>query len=227
MERVQLDVELRDETGTGSARRLREQGLVPGVVYGCGQEPVNLKLDAAELADVTGGNAIIDLQVDGEEKTVMIKDVQKNVINDDYLHVDFHEIDLEESIVVEVPISFEGVAEGVKEGGVLQKTLRKVEVECIPTEIPSVLKLDITELEVGESLHVGDLEAGEGVEVVTSGDEVVVTVVAPTELDVDEDEEEDELEEEVVTEPEVIGEEPDEEEGEGEEAEAEDEIEQF
>ncbi|MBM7623893.1 50S ribosomal protein L25 [Sporohalobacter salinus] len=212
MERVQLDVELRDETGTGSARRLREQGLVPGVVYGRDQEPINLKLDATELAEVTGGNAIIDLQIDDEERTVMVKDVQKDVITDEYLHVDFHQIALDEPIVVEIPISLEGVAEGVREGGVLQKTLRKVEVECLPTEIPSDLKLDISELEVGESLHVGDLEAGEGVELTTSGDEVVVTVVAPTELDLDEDEEE--LEEEVITEPEVIGEEPDEEEGE-------------
>ncbi|ADL11640.1 50S ribosomal protein L25 [Acetohalobium arabaticum] len=220
MERVQLDVELRDETGTGSARRLREQGLVPGVVYGRNQEPINLKLDATELADVTGGNAIIDLQVDGEEKTVMVKDVQKDVITDEYLHVDFHQIALDEPIVVEVPISLEGVAEGVKEGGVLQKTLRKVEVQCLPTEIPSDLKLNISELEVGESLHVGDLEAGEGIELTTSGDEVVVTVVAPTELDLDEDE--DELEEDLVTEPEVIGEEPDEE---GEEVEGEAEAE--
>lgn len=224
MERVQLDVELRDETGTGSARRLREQGLVPGVVYGRGQEPINLKLDATELADVTGGNAIIDLQVDGEEKTVMVKDVQRDVITDEYLHVDFHQIALDEPIVVEVPISLKGVAEGVKEGGVLQKTLRKVEVECLPTEIPSDLKLDISELEVGESLHVGDLEASEGVEFTTSGDEVVVTVVAPTELDLDEDE--DELEEDLVTEPEVIGEEPDEEEGEEVEGEAEAETEE-
>ena len=219
MERVQLDVELRDETGTGSARRLRKQGLVPGVVYGRSQEPINLKLDATELADVTGGNAIIDLQVDGEEKTVMVKDVQQDAVTDEYLHVDFHQIALDESIVVEVPISLEGIAEGVREGGVLQQTLREVEVECLPTEIPSDLKLDISELEVGESLHVSDLEASEGVDFATSGDEVVVTVVAPTELDLDEDE--DELEEDVVTEPEVIGEEPEEEEGEEVEGEAE------
>ncbi|MGM0470880.1 MAG: 50S ribosomal protein L25 [Bacillota bacterium] len=219
MERLKLDVDLRDETGTGTARRLREQGLVPGVVYGQGQEPINLKLDARDLSDVVGGNAIIDLNVDGEEKTVMVKDLQKDAITNEFLHVDFHQIALDEPIEVEVPVKLDGIAQGVREGGVLQQTLREVAVRCLPTDIPENVRLDISELEVGESLHVEDLEIDDEVEFVTNTDDVIATVVAPTELDLDEEEEE--LEEEEITEPEVIGEEPDEEEEELEEGEEE------
>ena len=208
MERLELGAEVRTETGSGVARRLRDAGLVPGVVYGRKEEAVNLKLESGELKEVINGNAIIDLDVDDEVKTVMVKEVQKDAITGQLLHVDFHQIALDEAISIEVPVTLEGVAAGQREGGVVQQALREIEVECLPTNIPEDVKVDISELEVGESLHVAELETEEDVEIVTSGDEVVVTVVVPTELEV----EPDEVEEEEIEEPEVIGEEPDEEE---------------
>ncbi|KXS45681.1 MULTISPECIES: 50S ribosomal protein L25 [unclassified Candidatus Frackibacter] len=208
MERLELGAEVRTETGSGVARRLRDAGLVPGVVYGRKEEVVNLKLDSGDLKEVINGNAIIDLDVDDEVKTVMVKEVQKDAITGQLLHVDFHQIALDEAISIEVPVTLEGVAAGQREGGVVQQALREIEVECLPTNIPEDVKVDISELEVGESLHVAELETEEDVEIVTSGDEVVVTVVVPTELEV----EPDEVEEEEIEEPEVIGEEPDEEE---------------
>lgn len=222
MERLQLEVEERNQAGQSAAKKLREEGLIPGVVYGKNQEPVNVKVNDSDLEDIVGGNAIIDLELDDEPRTVMIKEVQRDVITGDFLHVDFHQIALDESIAVEVPIALEGTAEGQREGGVLQQTLRKIEVECLPTEIPEKIEVDISELEVGQSLHVADLDPEEDVEILTAGDEVLVTVVVPTELDLEEEEEE----EEVITEPEVIGEEPEEGEEEAEEEMEEEEVEE-
>ncbi|SJZ74303.1 50S ribosomal protein L25 [Selenihalanaerobacter shriftii] len=216
MELVELNAEVRSETGQSAARRLRNKGLVPGVVYGRSQETVSLKLDAKELAQAQGNNAIIDLSLEDDVKKVMVKELQKDVITGEFLHVDFHQIALDEEITVEVPVTLEGTSAGQREGGVLQQALRKVEVECLPTDIPQDIKVDISHLEVGESLHAAALKTGEGVELITNGDEVVVTIVVPTELS------EEDLEEEtteVVAEPEVIGEEPDEEEEEADEIE--------
>jgi large subunit ribosomal protein L25 len=210
MERLELDAEIRSETGQRASSKLRDKGLVPGVVYGRKQEAINLKLEPKDLDNVTGGNAIIDLSFGDDTSTVMVKEVQKDVITGEYLHVDFHQIALDEAIAIEVPISLEGTAIGEREGGVLQESLRTIEVNCLPTEIPEDIKVDISELDVGESLHVSELEADEDIEILTSGDDVVVTVVVPTELEVEEEEEEE------IAEPEVIGEELDEEEEEEE-----------
>ncbi|MCK8824915.1 50S ribosomal protein L25 [Fuchsiella alkaliacetigena] len=214
MEQLELEVELRDETGRNQARRLREEGLVPGVIYGQDREPATLKLDANDLAEVTGGNKIINLKLEDDVEAVMIKDLQKDAITGEFLHVDFHQINLDETVVVEVSVDLVGTSAGEREGGVRQQLLREVKVECLPTEIPASIEIDISELEVGESLHVAELETADEVEIITSGDEVLVTVVAPTELDLEEPEED---EEDLLEEPEVIGEEPDEELEEGEE----------
>ncbi len=222
MERHSIEVELRTETGKGVAREIRRNGKIPGVVYGRGNEPKSIKLDPLDIEKLLYSNAIIDLSFaggDGEESTVIIKDFQRDVIKKDLLHVDFQFISMDEKITVSVPLSLEGTAAGVHEGGVLQQLLRNIEIDALPAEIPSEITLDISELEVGSSLSVADLELPEGIDLVTDSDEVIVTVVTPTEL-VEEEEEE---EEEEFLEPEVIGEEEEEEGEEGEEA-AEEEV---
>jgi len=221
MERHSIEAELRTETGKGAARRIRRSGLIPGVVYGRGNEPRSIKVDPLDIEKLLQSNAIFDLTFvgeDGEESTVIIKDYQKDVIKQNLLHVDFQFISMDEKITVSVPMRLEGEAVGVHDGGVLQQLLREIDIDVLPSEIPEEITIDISELEVGESLSVVDLELSEAIDLVTDSDEVIVTVVTPTEL-IEEDEEE---EEEEFLEPEVIGEEDEEE---GEETEGEDEPE--
>lgn len=213
MERHSIEAKLRTETGKGAARRIRRSGLIPGVVYGRGNDPKSIKVDPLDLEKLLQSNAIFDLTFVGEgssdeEATVIIKDYQKDVIKRNLLHVDFQFISMDEKITVSVPMHLEGEAVGVRDGGVLQHLLREIEIDVLPAEIPEEITIDISELEVGESLSVADLELSESVDLVTDSDEVIVTVVTPTEL-VEEDETE--AEEDEFLEPEVIGEEDEEE----------------
>ena len=219
MNRYSIEVEKRDETGKGVARKLRRNGLIPGVVYGHNREPQALTVDPNDLKGKINSNAIIDLNIDGEEETVMIKDFQKDVIKEDIIHVDFQQISMDETISITVPIKLVGDAPGVREGGVLQQLMRDVDIEVLPTNIPDEIELNIDELTLSDSLEVGDLDVPEDVNVLNSPDDVIVTIVAPSEEI--EEEEEEELEEEFI-EPEVIGEEEEEEEEEGEEESIED-----
>ncbi|MGM0501101.1 MAG: 50S ribosomal protein L25 [Bacillota bacterium] len=220
-QRLELDAELREGTGKASVRQLREQGLVPGVLYGHDRETVSVKADAKEVEDVLGGNAIIDLTLDdGTTQPVMVKDVQKDVITRDLLHIDLYQINLDEKITVEVPVEVVGQAEGEREGGLLNQILREIEIECLPTDIPENIEVDVDALTIGDSISVGELDVGEDIEVMVDESETVATVVLPDEI-----EEEEEVEEEELEEPEVIGEEPEEGE-EGEEGEVEEELEE-
>ena len=218
MNRYSIEVEKRDETGKGVARKLRRNGLIPGVVYGHNREPQALTVDPNDLKGKINSNAIIDLSIEGEEETVMIKDFQKDVIKESIIHVDFQQISMDETISITVPIKLVGDAPGVREGGVLQQLMRDVDIEVLPTNIPDEIELNIDELTLSDSLEVGDLDVPEDVNVLNSPDDVIVTIVAPSEEI--EEEEEEELEEEFI-EPEVIGEEEEEEGEEGEEGEEE------
>lgn len=224
MERFQLEAEAREKTGKGVARKIRREGKIPGVVYGRERSPQPLIVDPLKLKGKLDANAIVDLTIkssDSEDstETVMIKDYQRHVIKNDLLHVDFHHISMDETITVTIPIETIGKAYGVQEGGVLQQLMREVEIECLPTDIPEKFELDITDLDVGDSLQVSDLDVGEKIELVSSLDDVIVTVVTPSE-EITEEVEEELLDVEGL-EPEVIGEETEEveEELEGEEEE--------
>ncbi len=212
MERYNITAEKREETGKGAARRLRRNGKIPAVMYGRSKGAESLIVDPHDISHLLQKNVILDLTIvdDDEEKkeTVMIKDYQRDVIKKNLLHVDFQHISMDEKIEVSVPIELTGDSPGVKEGGVLQKLMRMVEISALPSDVPEKISLDLSELELGDSLAVEDLEVGEDVEIISSAEDVIVTVVAPSE-EVTEPEEE-ELEEEFV-EPEVIGEEEEEE----------------
>ncbi|MFW6270636.1 MAG: 50S ribosomal protein L25 [Bacillota bacterium] len=214
MQRFEVEVEKRDQTGKGTARRLRREGLIPGVVYGKTRESESLIVNPKDISNKVNSNVIIDLKiVDDEEQNeevVMIKDYQKDVIKGNLIHVDFQQISMDEKINVTVPINLTGDAYGVQEGGVLQQLMREVEIEALPDNIPDEIDLDISELDVGDSLQVSDLEIEGEIDIVEGLDEVIVTVVTPSE---EIEEEVEEVEEEFI-EPEVIGEETEEEEGE-------------
>mgnify|MGYP000288226014 CR=1 FL=1 len=224
MERFQLEAEARKKTGKGVARKIRREGKIPGVVYGRERSPQPLIVDPLKLKGKLDANAIVDLTIKSSEsedttETVMIKDYQRHVIKNELLHVDFHHISMDETITVTIPIETVGKAYGVQEGGVLQQLMREVEIECLPTDIPESFELDITDLDVGDSLQVSDLNVGEKIELVSSLEDVIVTVVTPSE-EITEEVEEELLDVEGL-EPEVIGEETEEveEELEGEEEE--------
>ncbi len=186
MERVGLKAKLRDRVGKGAARTLRRNGLVPGVLYGRGRDPMPVSVEAralhAALHTHAGQNVLIDLGLeggDGETATVMVREVQRDIFRHHATHVDFHAISLTETIETHVPIVLIGTCRGVSEGGILEYRLREVVVECLPTQIPEQLELDVTDLVIGRALHASDLVVPEGVTLVTQVEDVLVTVSAP------------------------------------------------
>jgi large subunit ribosomal protein L25 len=186
VEKIELSAELRDEVGSIKSRRMRSTGFIPGVLYGKGEEPVSLKVSLVNLHRIIskGENILINLKVDNKEKTVMIKEIQHDPIEDSIVHVDFYKISLQEKITVQIPIEIIGEAKGVKEkGGVLEQILRELEVRCLPTNIPEKIALDVSSLDIGHSYAVDKLIIPEGVEVLTLIDSPVATVIAPTTLE--------------------------------------------
>lgn len=210
-EQVTLEAEKRSDTGKGPARQLRREGYVPAVVYGHGEESENLKVRVEDLEGVLGrisvDNTLVDLQVDGDTSPVLIREVQRHPFRPDILHVDFFRIRADEKIRVEVPLRLTGKSVGVEEGGILQQSKHEIEVECLPGDIPEFFELDVSALDVGDSLHVGDLATG-GVTVLEELDLTLCSVVPPTVVAVEEEEVEEPLLEEL--EPEVIGRPPEE-----------------
>lgn len=203
----------REETGKGAARRLRRSGRIPAVVYGRGEETQSLSVDAHELerlfSDISIENTVIDLKV-GRKKALktLVREVQAHPFKPIILHVDFYQIHTGESITLDIPIRLVGTSTGVKEGGILDHHLHELHVECLPAAIPEAIEVDITELDLGDSVHVRDLALPEGVETDVDGDRTICSVVTPTVLQVAEELVEPELEEglEEGVEPELVGE---------------------
>ncbi|QSQ08518.1 General stress protein CTC [Koleobacter methoxysyntrophicus] len=196
MEQVQLAADLREGLGKGYARRIRNQGMVPGVLYGKDIENRQIMVDRRKLSRILknyGHNVLIDLNVNGETNTVILREVQKDVIKDEILHVDFFKISLKDKIEVTVPLVLKGDPVGIKEGGVLQHQLREITIEALPTEIPEVIEVDISNLNVGEGITVKDINVPEGIEIVNEPEEIIALIVAPrieTEAEAEAEEEE-------------------------------------
>ena len=204
----------RDDVGKGVARRLRMAGSVPAVYYGRGETPLSLAVQTKELESIlhgaSGSNVIVDLKVDGEaaaDRKALLREVQRHPVKGSILHVDLQHISLSEKITVEVPVVLVGTPVGVKDGGgILEHLLREVEVECLPTDIPASISVDVSHLNIGDSVHVSDLKADKAT-VRTEAERAVATVVPPTIL------EEVKPAEEAPTEPELVKKEKAEEEG--------------
>ena len=185
-----LQGERRSGVGKGVARKLRQGGRIPAVYYGRGEDPIALIVGLKDLQEVIeraeGSNVIVDLKVDGDgvaDRKALIREIQRDPVGGHILHLDLQHISLTETIVVEVPIVLVGTPIGVKDGGgILEYLLREVEVECLPTDIPSKLEIDVSALNIGDSLHVSDLVA-DRVEIKTEADRTIATVVPPTVLE--------------------------------------------
>lgn len=220
MEIVELKASVRSQTGKKGARACRKKGLLPGVLYGREDEPMPVAVNPKELDRVlhthAGGNAVIKLAVEekaGEPVTVVVKELQVESIKGTMRHVDFCRISLDREIRATVPFKVVGESPGVKIGGILEHTLWELEVECLPLNIPDYIEVDVSELDIGDSLAVSDLKVGENISVLTDESVSVVSIAAPRAEEVVEVAPEAEVE---GPEPEVIGEKP---EAEGREAE--------
>lgn len=181
---VALNAAARTERGKGPARRLREQGKVPAIVYGRGRDPVALVVDARELRGALhgpkGDHALIDLKIDGSDtKVVLLKDLVRDFITAQYKHADFLEVDMAKPVEVEVSILLTGHAAGLMHGGVQDVQLRDVEVRCLPGSIPDHIEIDVSALQIGDSLHVSDLVPPAGVEILSDPGRSIVTITAP------------------------------------------------
>ncbi len=212
MKKYELAVKKRTETGKGFNRRLRQAGDIPAILYGVGDEK-SLKINENELMKMLhkpdGLNIIVDMKMGKWNGMAVIKDVQKDAVKDTVLHVDFLEIDMDKPIKIPVTINIVGSAAGVKEGGILETNLWELEVEALPNRLPSHIDVDVTELEIGSSLHVSDITTDEDVKIMNDADELVAHVVAPRLV---EEVEEEGIEEIETAEPEVITAKKDEEE---------------
>lgn len=204
MAHVALTAHARTEFGNGPTRRLRRQGLVPGVVYQPGSASLAFALPERELrrALTEGRTGVVDLTVEGDHaRPVLLKDVQVEPVRGEVLHVDFQEVDLTQEVEAPVQIVLVGDSVGVREGGVLDHTQREVVVRALPDSLPDHLELDVSELAVGDSVSVAGIAAPEGIEIVTDLEIVVASVIPPT-VEVEEPEEPEEgLEEGVEGEP--------------------------
>lgn len=197
MSQVTLRAHAGRTTGSREARRIRLTGNVPAVVYGHGTESRPISVDAHELRlalhTAAGSNALINLEVDGDEPLLTLaRVIEKHPFRNEYRHVDFLAISLDEKLEVEVTIHFEGTPVGVREGGVFSPRRTSVEVLTLPTTIPDFVELDVSEVELGDSLRISDLPEMDGVEYIEDPEGVVMSVTAPA-AEIEEPEPEEDL----------------------------------
>ncbi len=197
------------------ARVLRRTGRVPAVLYGIGVEPVSLSLDGVDV-DVMfrehgTSSIIVDLEIGGDksgQNKALVKEVQRDTVTGEVLHMDLQRVSPTRKLIVDVPVVVVGEAKGVKEGGVMEVILRDLQVQCLPADIPDKLEIDISEMDIGDSVHIRDLSVPNA-EIQNDPDNVVLSLVPPTvyeevvpEAEVEEEAEEAKEEEEAGAEPE-------------------------
>ena len=198
-----LNVRKRVRMGKSGARAIRKEGNVPAILYGKGEEPLALVINPGDLKQAllteAGENTLLEIVVENESEKIkklsLLREIQYDYITSKPIHFDFQTLDVKKKIAVNVPVVITGRSKGVKEGGILEEILREISVECLPTDIPNSYEVDVTELEIGDSIHVNTLEITEGVQILNDDDETIVTVLAPRlEVTTTEEEEEEELE---------------------------------
>ena len=195
MELIELKTNIRTTTGNGPARRLRQAGQIPAVLYGPETESVLLSVNISDIDRVLKkgriGQALLNLVIpnNGETstKTAMVKELQLHPVSRNFLHIDFYEVAMDRKIMVNVPVTTTGKAKGVEIGGILQVIRRELEVQCLPLDVPESIEIDITDLDIGDSIHVGDISLQSEIEFLGGENITVVTIVSPK---IEEEEEE-------------------------------------
>jgi large subunit ribosomal protein L25 len=195
LDSIELKAKPRTKKGNGPARVLRSQGEIPAILYGPKREAVKLSIETVDLEKLlktgSAGQLLFNLLIEGEApRPVMIKELQQKAVTQEYLHIDLYEVDMKRKISATIPVTVSGKSVGVEMGGILQIIRRELDVTCLPNAIPDVIDIDITELNVGESVHVEDIDLEEGVEIPHEVNFTVVTIGSPKAAAEEEEEEE-------------------------------------
>ncbi|MFO7963740.1 MAG: 50S ribosomal protein L25/general stress protein Ctc [Desulfobacterales bacterium] len=186
MDFIELKADIRTDVGDGPARTLRRHGKIPAVLYGPTIQPVLLAVETLELDNALKkgsiGQSLFQLKIEGDtihNKPVMIKELQRHPATDKYLHADFFEIAMDRKTTVTVPVVAVGKSKGVEMGGILEVIRRELEITCLPAQIPATIEIDISDLDINDSIHVEDIQLGEGIEIVSDVNFTVITVSSP------------------------------------------------
>lgn len=180
MELVTINAEPRPETGSAAVKKARRVGKVPAVIYGHKQEAKALLLSGEDVSRIVSHRIkMVTLNVGGVGESVLVKDVQFDTFGEDVLHVDFERIAMDELVEVECPVEFVGVPKGAAAGGVVEHPVTDLEIQCLPANIPEVIKIAIGSMEIGDTIHVKDIKAPEGVKILTDGEAILVTIRPP------------------------------------------------
>ncbi len=198
MEQKVISFNVREERKKGPIKRLRKQGIIPSIIYGH-NKPVAISINRKEFYNnfkTVSESTIITLKSKENSYDVLVKDFQEDIIREEITHIDFYEIEKGKLLKTHVPVHLKGTANGVREGGLLEALTHEVEVECLPKDLPHEINIDITPLEIGDSIHVSDITEIEGVRFITPKEHVVCMVAKKALEEVEEEEEiEEELEE--------------------------------
>ena len=179
MSQVVFEARKRVGAGSSDARRVRRAGRIPAVIYGRTGSAVTIDLNALEFSTVVkgiSGSTIVMVNVDGEAVDAFVKDTQRNILNGQILHVDFYEVETDKLLRARVPVHVTGNPIGVRNGGIFESPLHDIEVESLPHNLPERINVDVSALDVNQSIHVRDLALGDGVRMISGGDQVVALV---------------------------------------------------
>ncbi len=209
MKDISLHAKTRDKIGTQAVKKLRRDGIIPAVIYGAGEKSIHLEVEEKTFLKLIRSGAsesvILTLKIDDDssnKKKVLIREIQHDPVWGKILHIDFQHISMEKKITISVPVHLVGVAAGVADGGILQPSIRELEIECLPSDIPERVEVDVSNLKIGDAIHVKDIHL-EKATILTDLDGSVVSVVPPSVYK----EPEVKVAEEEAAEPEVVGEE--------------------
>ncbi len=201
MIQIDLETQLRNETGKGAARKLRRQGKIPAILYGPRMEPIGLCVNEHDFNKIMikaeGEQVVFNLKVQDDTRLALVKELQRHPVNERIRHIDFYAVSVDEKIKVEVAIRPVGKAKGVEiGGGVLEMIQRTVTIKCLPLNIPKEFEVDVTDLDVGDALHISDITPPEGIEFAEPPETTLITVVGGAQGPEEAEEEEEEIIEE-------------------------------
>lgn len=183
---VKLSATRRTGIGRSAVRKIKAQGAVPAVIYGGKSQPESLQVSKRDISTIlshaSGENVLVEIEIEGEAgRVALMQEVQHSPLGGDILHVDFHAISMDEMIEADVPLEPTGIAEGVKTfGGLLEQNIRSLEIECLPKDLPDFISIDVSKLNIGDSIHVRDLPLPDGVTTRVQPDLTAFSCVAPT-----------------------------------------------
>jgi len=203
MKTYELNVIPREKSGKEMAKKIRRNGLIPAEVYGA-HKNIHISVRAHEFEKIfeeIGEHSILKLNIDNKKSIeAIVKDFQIHPVYKNIIHIDFYEVEKGKKLRTEIPIRFVGTSKGVKKGGILESFLTDLEIECLPKDIPDVIEVDISQLDLGDSLHVKDVKVGPEIRILSNPEQVVVTVGVPSRVVVEEEVPEEEAEEEAPSE---------------------------